>query len=44
MANTDGFREFAAFALDGTREVVFDLTDLTFLDSHGVTAIVRLAE
>jgi len=44
MANAQDFRDFAAFAVDSTREVVLDLTDLTFLDSHGIKAIVRLAE
>jgi len=44
MANAQDLRDFAAFAVDSTREVVLDLTDLTFLDSHGIKAIVRLAE
>ena len=44
MANAQDLRDFAAFAVDGSREVVFDLTDLTFLDSQGIKAIVRLAE
>ena len=44
MANAQDLRDFAAFAVDSTREVVLHLTDLTFLDSHGIKAIVRLAE
>jgi anti-sigma B factor antagonist len=44
MANAQDLRDFAAYAVDGTREVVFDLTDLTYLDSSGIKAIVRLAE
>jgi anti-anti-sigma factor len=44
MANAQDLRDFAAFAVDGSREVVFDLTDLTYLDSQGIKAIVRLAE
>jgi anti-anti-sigma factor len=44
MANAQDFRDFATFAVDGTRQVVLDLTDLTYLDSQGIKAIVRLAE
>ena len=44
MANAQDLRDFAAFAVDGSREVVFDLTDLTYLDSSGIKAILRLAE
>ena len=44
LADADDFREFAASALDGAREVVFDLADLTFLDSTGIKARARLAE
>ena len=44
MANAQDLRDFATFAVDGAREVVFDLTDLTYLDSQGIKAIVRLAE
>ena len=44
MASAEDFREFAKTAIDPTREVVLTIADLTFVDSSGVRAILRLAE
>lgn len=44
MADADEFLDYATSAVDGSREVVLDCADLTFLDSHGIKAIVRLAQ
>lgn len=44
MAAADDFRMFAATAVDPTREVVLDLTDLEFIDSAGLRSILRLAD
>jgi anti-anti-sigma factor len=44
MASADDFREFASKALDHSRRVVLDVSDLVFVDSSGVKAILRLAE
>jgi anti-anti-sigma factor len=43
MNVADDFREFAEARVDGTREVVLDVADLSFLDSAGVKAILWLA-
>ena len=40
----DYFWGAAASKLDPRREVVLDLADLSFIDSGGIRAIVRLAE
>lgn len=44
MAAADDFRMFAATAVDPTREVVLDLTNLEFIDSAGLRSILRLAD
>ena len=43
MAAADDFLRFAAESVDGSHEVVLDIADLAFLDSHGMRAISRLA-
>jgi anti-anti-sigma factor len=44
MASADDFREFAKTVVDPTGEVVLNIVDLTFVDTSGVRAILRLAE
>ena len=44
MADATEFREQATSALDPTREVVLDISNLEFIDSAGLRAIVRLSE
>ena len=44
MASAGEFWELATSTLDPTREVVLDVADLTFVDSSGLRAIVRLSE
>jgi anti-anti-sigma factor len=44
MAAADEFSELATSTLDPTREVVLDISDLEFIDSAGLRAIVRLSE
>ena len=44
MASADDFRDFAKTVVDPTREVVLNIVNLTFVDSSGVRAILRLAE
>ena len=44
MASADDFREFASGALDHSRRVVLDISDLAYVDSSGVKAILRLVE
>ncbi|HEX5902395.1 MAG TPA: STAS domain-containing protein [Actinomycetota bacterium] len=44
MADATKFSEQATSALDPTREVVLDISDLEFIDSAGLRAIVRLSE
>lgn len=43
MASADDFGDFAFGAIDRSREVILDLSDLAFLDSSGAKAILRLA-
>jgi anti-sigma B factor antagonist len=44
LTGVDTFTESIAATLDGDDAVVLDLTDLAFIDSSGVHAIVALAE
>lgn len=44
LASADDLRTFIASMADASREVVLDIADLSFMDSSGVKAIVRLAE
>jgi anti-anti-sigma factor len=44
MAAADEFRQYAASAVDPTREVVLDIEELVFVDSSGLKAILRLTE
>jgi anti-anti-sigma factor len=43
LEQMDAFVERAMASVDGQREIVFDLSQLTFLDSSGIRAIVGLA-
>ena len=43
LEQMDAFVESAMASIDGQREIVFDLSQLTFLDSSGIRAIVGLA-
>jgi anti-sigma B factor antagonist len=43
MAQMERFLRTATAHVDGRREVVLDLSELTFLDSSGIGAIVRFA-
>jgi len=43
MAEIDRFLRTATAQVDGRRQVVLDLSGLTFLDSSGIGAIVRFA-
>ena len=43
MAEMERFLRTATAQVDGRREVVLDLSELTFLDSSGIGAIVRFA-
>ena len=44
MASAEDFREFAKTVIEPTREVVLNIADLTFVDTSGIRAILRLAE
>ena len=44
LAETHNFEAAAEALLDGQREIVLDLTELTFLDSSGIRAIVDLSK
>ena len=44
MASAGDFRDFAAGTVDATREVVLDISELAYLDSSGIKAIIRLCE
>jgi anti-anti-sigma factor len=44
MASADDFRELASRAFDHSRRVVLDISDVEFVDSKGVNAILRLAK
>ena len=44
MASAGDFRDFATSAIDPSRRVVLDISELGFVDSSGVRSIVRLAE
>ena len=44
LASAGDFREFALQAVDRSRRVVLDISDLEFLDSSGVKAILRVSE
>ena len=44
MAAVGDFREFASRVVDGKREVVLDIAELVFIDTSGISAIIRLAE
>jgi anti-sigma B factor antagonist len=43
MTEMERFLRTATAQVDGRREVVLDLSELTFLDSSGIGAIVRFA-
>jgi anti-sigma B factor antagonist len=43
MAEVERFVRTATAWVDGRREVVVDLSELTFLDSSGIGAVVRFA-
>lgn len=43
FAEVEHFGTFAASNVDGSHEVVLDIAELTFLDSSGLRAIMRLA-
>lgn len=43
LAEVDAFTEAARGNVDGQREVVLELSDLTFLDSSGIRAILQFA-
>jgi anti-anti-sigma factor len=43
MAEADRFLEMAAATVDAQREVILECSRLTFLDSSGIRAILRLA-
>jgi anti-anti-sigma factor len=44
MAAADDFRQFATTVLDGNEEVVLDIADLAFVDTSGISTILRLVE
>src|SRR3954451_16598423 len=44
MAEMERFIRTATAQVDGRRQVVLDLSELTFLDSSGIGAIVRFAD
>jgi len=44
MAEMERFLRTATAHVDGRREVVLDLSELTFLDSSGLRAILRFAD
>jgi len=44
MADADSFLEQALGDLDGQQAAVLDLSALTFLDSSGIRALLRLAK
>jgi anti-anti-sigma factor len=44
VAAVDDFRRFASMALDGEEEVVLDVADLAFVDTSGISTILRLVE
>lgn len=41
LAQVEAFRDSASANLDGQREVVLEMSDLTFLDSSGIRAILQ---
>jgi anti-anti-sigma factor len=43
LAGVDALRDAAAAALDGQRRFVVDLSELGFMDSSGIRAIVAIA-
>ena len=43
MAQTERFAEGATPAVDNGRDIVLELSQLTFLDSSGIRAILSLA-
>lgn len=43
VAAVDPFSAAATAAVDGQREFVIDMTELTFIDSSGIRAVTRLA-
>ena len=43
MATAEGFAAEAAANLDGLRELVLDISELTFIDSTGIRALLELA-
>jgi anti-anti-sigma factor len=43
MATADGFPTQAAGTVDGQRELILDVSELTFLDSSGIRALLELA-
>jgi anti-anti-sigma factor len=44
MAEVESFVDATVQALDGTDAVTVDLSELTFIDSSGIHAIVRLSQ
>jgi anti-anti-sigma factor len=44
LAEMERFLRTATAQVDGRREVVLDLSELTFLDSSGIRAILRFAD
>lgn len=44
MANADSFLEQTMGSLDGQQAAVLDISALTFLDSSGIRALLRLAK
>jgi len=43
MATADGFPAQAAANLDGQRDLILDVSELVFLDSTGIRALLELA-
>ena len=43
MAQTDRFAEATSTLVDGQSEIVLELSQLTFLDSSGIRAVLALA-
>lgn len=44
MATAEGFPAQARATLDGQRELILDISELAFIDSTGIRALLRLAE
>ena len=44
LAQMDTFIETVAAGTDGRRQIVLELSELTFLDSSGIRAILRVAQ